>query len=92
MKLELRQKLAREPFEEKIRKVGQLIRLTKTFPRRLSRANPPVVPPNKHRLSAYSKQRNRILSYERVGRCKRQTVRLCLADQHAVEWIAMQPR
>jgi hypothetical protein len=34
MKLELRQKLAREPFEEKIRKVGQLIRMTKVFPRR----------------------------------------------------------
>jgi len=33
MKLEMRLKLAREPFEEKIRKVGQLIRLTKTFPR-----------------------------------------------------------
>jgi hypothetical protein len=31
---EMRQKLAREPFEEKIRKVGQLIRLAKTFPRR----------------------------------------------------------
>jgi hypothetical protein len=36
MKLEMRQKLAREPFEEKIRKVGQLIRLTKAFPRRAS--------------------------------------------------------
>ncbi len=34
MKLEMRQKLAREPFEEKIRKVTQLIRLAKTFPRR----------------------------------------------------------
>lgn len=34
MKLEMRQKLAREPFAEKIRKVGQLIRLAKTFPRR----------------------------------------------------------
>jgi hypothetical protein len=34
MKLEMRRKLAREPFAEKIRKVGQLIRLTKTFPRR----------------------------------------------------------
>jgi len=32
MKLEMRQKLAREPFAEKIRKVGQLIRLAKTFP------------------------------------------------------------
>lgn len=40
MKLEMRQKLAREPFEEKIRKVGQLLRLAKTFPRR--RAPPPA--------------------------------------------------
>ena len=30
----MRQKLAREPFAEKIRKVAQLIRLAKTFPRR----------------------------------------------------------
>jgi hypothetical protein len=34
MKPEMRQKLARESFEEKIRKVGQLIRLAKAFPRR----------------------------------------------------------
>ena len=34
MKPEMRQKLALEPFAEKIRKVGQLIRLAKTFPRR----------------------------------------------------------
>lgn len=34
MKSEMRQKLAREPFEKKIRKVTQLIRLAKTFPRR----------------------------------------------------------
>ncbi len=34
MKLEMRQKLAREPFAEKIRKVAQLIRLAKNFPRR----------------------------------------------------------
>jgi hypothetical protein len=40
MKLEMRQKLAREPFTEKIRKVGQLVRLAKTFPRRVSRTNP----------------------------------------------------
>ena len=33
MKPEMRQKLAREPFAEKIRKVAQLIRLAKTFPR-----------------------------------------------------------
>jgi hypothetical protein len=35
MKLEMRKKLAREPFAEKIRKVAQLIRLAKTFPRRV---------------------------------------------------------
>jgi hypothetical protein len=42
MKLEMRQKLAREPFAEKIRKVAQLIRLAKTFPRhpRLTSAHP----------------------------------------------------
>jgi hypothetical protein len=40
MKLEMRQKLAREPFAEKIRKVGQLIRLAKTFPRRASKTTP----------------------------------------------------
>jgi hypothetical protein len=34
MKQEMRRKLAREPFAEKIRKVAQLIRLAKTFPRR----------------------------------------------------------
>ena len=34
MKQEMRQKLAREPFAEKIRKVAQLIRLAKTVPRR----------------------------------------------------------
>jgi len=31
MTLEMRRKLAREPFEEKIRKVGQLIQLVKSF-------------------------------------------------------------
>jgi len=43
MKAEMRQKLARESFAEKIRKVAQLIRLTKTFPRRqrLTPAPPP---------------------------------------------------
>jgi len=40
MKPEMRQKLAREPFEEKIRKVSQLLRLVKTFPRRSVRQNP----------------------------------------------------
>jgi hypothetical protein len=34
MKAEMRQKLAHEPFEEKIRKVAQLVRLARTFPRR----------------------------------------------------------
>ena len=34
MKPEMRRKLAREPFAEKIRKVEQLIRLAKAFPRR----------------------------------------------------------
>ncbi len=33
MKPEMRLKLAREPFAEKIRKVAQLIRLARTFPR-----------------------------------------------------------
>jgi hypothetical protein len=33
MKTEVRQRLAREPFEEKIRKAGQLVRLAKEFPR-----------------------------------------------------------
>jgi hypothetical protein len=40
MKLEMRRKLAREPFAEKIWKVGQLIRLAKTFPRHATRAVP----------------------------------------------------
>lgn len=34
MDLEMRQKLAQETYAEKIRKVAQLIRLAKTFPRR----------------------------------------------------------
>jgi hypothetical protein len=34
MKEKMRLKLAREPFAEKIRKVAQLIRLAKNFPRR----------------------------------------------------------
>lgn len=40
MKPEMRQKLAREPFAEKIRKVAQLIRLAKTFPRRHRESQP----------------------------------------------------
>lgn len=34
MKAEMRQKLARESFAEKFRKVAQLIRLAKSFPHR----------------------------------------------------------
>jgi hypothetical protein len=37
MKIEMRRKLARESFEEKIRKVAQLVRLAKTFSRRSRR-------------------------------------------------------
>lgn len=37
MKPEMRQKLAREPFAKKVRKVAQLVRLAKTFPRRSRR-------------------------------------------------------
>jgi hypothetical protein len=37
MKPDMRRKLAREPFVEKIRKVAQLIQLAKTFPRRANR-------------------------------------------------------
>jgi hypothetical protein len=40
MNLEMRRKLAREPFAEKIRKVGQLLRLAKNFPRRSLRQSP----------------------------------------------------
>jgi hypothetical protein len=39
---------------------------------------------------AGSKQRDGILPDERIGRGERQTVRLCLTDQHPVEGIAMQ--
>jgi hypothetical protein len=44
MKQEMRQKLAREPFEQKIRKVAQLIALVKAFPRRPARIVPPRIP------------------------------------------------
>ena len=44
MKLEVRRALARESYEEKIRKVGQLIALTRTFPRRIA-AHPPSSAP-----------------------------------------------
>jgi hypothetical protein len=33
MKIEMRKKLAQESYAEKIRKVSQLVRLAKTFPR-----------------------------------------------------------
>jgi hypothetical protein len=45
MKSEMRQKLAREPFEEKIRKVGQLIQLAKSFPKRPARSAHRPLPP-----------------------------------------------
>jgi hypothetical protein len=38
MTLEMRRKLAREPFEEKIKKVSQLLCLVKSFPCRQARA------------------------------------------------------
>ena len=42
MKTEMRRALARESYEEKIRKVGQLIALTRAFPRRTAaRTRPP---------------------------------------------------
>lgn len=44
MNLEMRRKLARESFEEKIRKVGQLVRLAKNFPRRSRRQVPTRIP------------------------------------------------
>ena len=44
MKPEMRQKLAREPFAEKIRKVAQLIRLAKTFPRRSNHKTARAIP------------------------------------------------
>jgi hypothetical protein len=37
MNLEMRRKRAREPFPAKTRKVSQLIRLAKTFPRRAAK-------------------------------------------------------
>jgi hypothetical protein len=45
MKLEMRRALAREGYEQKIRKVGQLISLARAFPRRTaahSRASAPM--------------------------------------------------
>ena len=45
MKAEMRQKLARENFAEKIRKVTQLIRLAKTFPHRAGKNGKAVEKP-----------------------------------------------
>jgi hypothetical protein len=44
MKLEMRRALARESYEEKIRKVGQLITLARTFPRRTPARSRPSTP------------------------------------------------
>ena len=44
MKPEMRRALARESYEEKIRKVGQLIALTRTFPRRTPGHSHPSAP------------------------------------------------
>ena len=44
MKLEMRRALARESYEEKIRKVGQLIALARTFPRRPAPGSRPLAP------------------------------------------------
>lgn len=47
MKLEMRRTLARESFEQKIRKVEQLVRLAKQFPRAKRGAE------SKRRIDAY---------------------------------------
>jgi hypothetical protein len=44
--------------------------------------------PQKH----LSKQGDGILPYKRIGRGERQTMSLCLTNQHAIEGIAMQRR
>jgi len=44
MKLEMRRALARESYEEKICKVGQLIALARTFPRRTPARSRPSAP------------------------------------------------
>jgi hypothetical protein len=44
MKLEMRRALARESYEEKIRKVGQLICLARAFPRRTAAHSRPSAP------------------------------------------------
>ena len=48
MKLEMRRTLTREGFAEKIRKVEQLVRLTKSFPRRRAQAGK-----SERRIDAY---------------------------------------
>jgi hypothetical protein len=54
MKTETRRVLAREPYEKKIQKVEQLLRLVKEFPRQLktsvseTRAATPAKPRRKH--------------------------------------------
>ena len=40
MNTEIRRKLAREPFQEKIRKLEQLLCLVKKFPRKPARLSP----------------------------------------------------
>jgi hypothetical protein len=40
MKTDVRHKLAKESFEEKIRKVGELIRLVRSVPRPVSKSAP----------------------------------------------------
>jgi len=44
MKTEMRRALARESYEEKIRKVGQLIALTRVFPHRTPARSRPSSP------------------------------------------------
>ena len=44
MKTEMRRALARESYEEKIRKVGQLIALARAFPRRTAAPSRPSNP------------------------------------------------
>jgi hypothetical protein len=44
MKLEMRRALARESYEEKIRKAGQLIALARAFPRRAAAHVRPSAP------------------------------------------------
>lgn len=68
MKPEMRQKLARQPFAEKIRKVAQLIRLAKTFPRH-SR------PPASTRAAVKSRQPLRLRHHQQTAGDGRQAER-----------------